>query len=149
MEFVARDVSRDEAAREELLRLGLRSTPVFRVGEETVVGFDRGKLERLLEPARSVACPGCGEPVPEDRLVPGNRFECENCAGLVIEVVGDEAGRPGLREVPFASCPVCDVPLEVPVDAWAGGTMEHCGRRFRLTCEFGSWALEPDREEEP
>ena len=35
-------------ARQELLSLGLRATPVFRVGKEIVVGFDRGKLERLL-----------------------------------------------------------------------------------------------------
>jgi hypothetical protein len=48
VEFTVRNVAEDPAARQELLALGLRATPVFRVGNETVVGFDRGKLERLL-----------------------------------------------------------------------------------------------------
>jgi hypothetical protein len=32
----------------ELLRLGYRATPVTVVDGEVVVGFDRGRLERLL-----------------------------------------------------------------------------------------------------
>lgn len=48
MAFTERNVTADPTAREELLRLGFRATPVIRVGEELVVGFDRGKLERLL-----------------------------------------------------------------------------------------------------
>ena len=43
-----RSVAEDPTARQELLALGFRATPVFRIGEEIVVGFDRGKLERLL-----------------------------------------------------------------------------------------------------
>lgn len=48
VEFTVRNVAEDPAARQELLDLGFRATPVFRVGNEMVVGFDRGKLERLL-----------------------------------------------------------------------------------------------------
>jgi hypothetical protein len=33
---------------EELVRLGHRATPVTIIDGEVVVGFDRGKLERLL-----------------------------------------------------------------------------------------------------
>jgi len=33
---------------EELLKLGYRATPVTIIDGEVVVGFDRGKLERLL-----------------------------------------------------------------------------------------------------
>ncbi len=43
-----RNVAEDATALEELLALGYRATPVFRVGDDIVVGFDRGKLERLL-----------------------------------------------------------------------------------------------------
>lgn len=45
---MVRNVAEDPAALEELAALGLRATPVFRIGEEVIVGFDRGKLERLL-----------------------------------------------------------------------------------------------------
>ncbi len=43
-----RNVAKDATVREELLALGYRAMPVFRVGDEILVGFDRGKLERLL-----------------------------------------------------------------------------------------------------
>jgi len=33
---------------EELQKLGMRATPVTIIDEEVVVGFDRGKIERLL-----------------------------------------------------------------------------------------------------
>ena len=39
----------DPAAMEELVqKIGRRATPVIVVDGEVVVGFDRGKLERLL-----------------------------------------------------------------------------------------------------
>ena len=88
----------------------------------------------------SLNCVGCGAPVHVDRLVTGNRFQCENCAGLTIEVV-DRHGELALRQVHFASCPVCDERLEVPPDAALGGTMSHCGRAFQLTYGFGAHAL--------
>lgn len=89
----------------------------------------------------SLACLGCGSPVHDDRLVPGNRFECQRCAGLTIEVV-DRRGELALREVAFASCPVCDERLEVPAGAAPGQTMSHCGLTFQLTYAFGAYALE-------
>ncbi len=33
---------------EELLKMGYRATPVTLIDGEAVVGFDRGKIERLL-----------------------------------------------------------------------------------------------------
>ncbi len=46
--FTAKDIRDDPAARAELEKLGYRATPVTIVDGEIVVGFDRGKLERLL-----------------------------------------------------------------------------------------------------
>lgn len=46
--FEELDITRDEAALEELKRLGYMTTPVITVDGETVVGFDRERLERLL-----------------------------------------------------------------------------------------------------
>jgi hypothetical protein len=47
--FTAKNVAEDEAARAELLaRTGRLAVPVVVVGEEVIVGFDRGKLKRLL-----------------------------------------------------------------------------------------------------
>ena len=46
-----KNIQEDHAALEELLKLGYRATPVTVIDGEVVVGFDRGKLERLLGPS--------------------------------------------------------------------------------------------------
>jgi len=46
--FTERDVSQDERALAELEASGVMTTPVTMIDGEVVIGFDRGKLERLL-----------------------------------------------------------------------------------------------------
>ena len=46
--FEERDVSQDEAALDELQKLGFMTTPVTVVDGEVVVGFDQKKLSALL-----------------------------------------------------------------------------------------------------
>ena len=48
--FVERDVGDDPKAMEELVNLGVFTTPVTLVNGALVVGFDREKLEQLLAP---------------------------------------------------------------------------------------------------
>ena len=50
VEYTAKNVAEDEEAFDELQQMGTMATPVTVIGgEEMVVGFDRKKLERLLE----------------------------------------------------------------------------------------------------
>jgi len=46
--FEERDVSKDEAALDELQKRRLMTTPVTLVDGEVVVGFDQGRLSKLL-----------------------------------------------------------------------------------------------------
>jgi glutaredoxin 3 len=47
--YVAKNVAEDATARDELVaRTGRMAVPVITVDEEVVVGFDRGRLQRLL-----------------------------------------------------------------------------------------------------
>lgn len=46
--FTAKNIREDPAAMAELQNLGYRATPVTIIDGEVVVGFDRGKIERLL-----------------------------------------------------------------------------------------------------
>jgi glutaredoxin len=46
--FAERNVAQDEAALSELEQLGLFTTPVTVIDGETVIGFDRKRLEALL-----------------------------------------------------------------------------------------------------
>jgi len=48
IEFEERDVSKDEAALDELQQRGLMTTPVTLIDGDAVVGFDRAKLAKLL-----------------------------------------------------------------------------------------------------
>ena len=49
MPFESKNVAEDSAAGAELLaRTGRMSVPVILIGDDIVVGFDRGKLQRLL-----------------------------------------------------------------------------------------------------
>jgi len=55
VQFVAKNVVEDEAARDELIvRTGRMAVPVIVIDDEVVVGFDRGRLQRLL---RIGGCP--------------------------------------------------------------------------------------------
>jgi glutaredoxin 3 len=46
---VAKNVAEDSTARDELVaRTGRMAVPVITVADEVVVGFDRGRLKRLL-----------------------------------------------------------------------------------------------------
>jgi glutaredoxin len=47
-EFVDRNIAADEAALNELEKLGYMTTPVTVIDGVVVVGFDRDNLERLL-----------------------------------------------------------------------------------------------------
>jgi glutaredoxin len=46
--FVEKDVSADEQALEELMKMGFSATPVTIIDGEAVVGFNKAKLEQLL-----------------------------------------------------------------------------------------------------
>lgn len=43
-----KNIREDPEALQELLKLGAQATPVTVIDGEVVIGFDRGKLERLL-----------------------------------------------------------------------------------------------------
>jgi len=49
IEFVDRNIAADETALAELEKLGYMTTPVTVVDGEVVIGFDRARLENLLQ----------------------------------------------------------------------------------------------------
>ncbi|MCH7735768.1 MAG: glutaredoxin family protein [Chloroflexi bacterium] len=46
--FVEKDVINDKSAMDELLKIGVLTTPVTTIDGEVVVGFDRARFEELL-----------------------------------------------------------------------------------------------------
>lgn len=47
--YIDRDVASDERSMEELSEMGYMTTPVVKVDDQVVVGFDRRRLEELLD----------------------------------------------------------------------------------------------------
>jgi glutaredoxin len=48
IEFVEKDISRDDQALDELLEKGFQATPVTVIDGDAVVGFNKARLEELL-----------------------------------------------------------------------------------------------------
>lgn len=48
VEFTEKNVQTDPAARKELMQKGIMAVPVVEIGGETIVGFDKDKIEELL-----------------------------------------------------------------------------------------------------
>ena len=46
--FTEKDVSADEQALDELMKMGFSATPVTVIDGEAVVGFNKARLEQLL-----------------------------------------------------------------------------------------------------
>jgi glutaredoxin-like YruB-family protein len=47
--YVEKNISNDMNARKELISQGYMGVPVILVGDETVIGFDKAKLDQLLQ----------------------------------------------------------------------------------------------------
>ena len=95
---------------------------------------------------KTVHCEGCDQEVavPDD-AGSGFRFDCPNCAGVTLRLAMRE-GQLDAVAIKKVSCPHCDVVIELPDDARAGDIIVCGDRRYRLTCEWGSFAAEPVEE---
>lgn len=95
-----------------------------------------------LEHMPSATFPECGRELqlPKARK-PEKLIECPYCAGLYLRLV-EEADRFSLVALKTASCPICNQMVILPDNAHPGDTIRHCGKNFRLSYEFHSFALE-------
>ncbi len=90
----------------------------------------------------TVRCPDCRAEVPVPAGVrPGDLVECPTCAGHALRVrrAGDGWAASLAHRV---SCPACETQITLADGARAGDVVECCGRSYRLTFEFGAFALE-------
>lgn len=94
--------------------------------------------------AEVVRCPDCGHDVPvPPGARPGDVIECPQCAGLALRMSAEGDG--WVATIAHGvSCPDCDRVIALPEGTRPGDTIECCGRRYRLTFEYGAFAAEPD-----
>lgn len=89
-----------------------------------------------------IRCPDCGEAVAVPAgAKPGDLVECPNCAGHALRL--KQRARRWMATLAYrVSCPNCDEVLTLPEDTEAGDVIECCGRGYRLTFEYGAFAVE-------
>lgn len=93
-----------------------------------------------------VRCPDCGEGVAVPvEAEPGDLLECPNCAGHALRLTRED-GWWAARLAHRVSCPTCNEMLMLRESAKAGDAVECCGRRYRLTLEYGAFAAEADED---
>jgi glutaredoxin len=56
--FATKNIEEDDAAYDELMKLGARSVPVTVIGEQVVTGFDQVRLREALSAAGGGSPPG-------------------------------------------------------------------------------------------
>lgn len=49
IDYIERDIIKDELAKQELTSLGISSLPVIRYGGKMVIGFQKVELENLID----------------------------------------------------------------------------------------------------
>ena len=79
-------------------------------------------------------------PLPEETRS-GDLVDCPNCAGHLLRVTLPH-GRWVASLAHRVSCPACDQVITLAEGARAGDGIECCGRRYRLTFEYGAFAAE-------
>ncbi len=96
-----------------------------------------------MDEERRLLCPGCGKMVlvPAE-VMPNDMIDCPNCAGIKLRLMIED-GKEVLRLVQMVTCPACGERFPFDDDTPAGTIVELCGEEFRLTKEFGAFALEP------
>ena len=89
-----------------------------------------------------VRCPDCGEEIELPlEVTSGDLLDCPNCAGHALRI-REDGGRWVATLAYRVSCPDCDAVLTLLGGAKAGDLIECCGRRYRLTFEYGAYAAE-------
>lgn len=89
-----------------------------------------------------IQCPDCGEGIDlPSGAKSGDLLECPNCAGHALRL-REEGGQWFAALAYRVSCPDCERMVTLAEDAKAGDMIACCGRRYRLTFEYGAFAAE-------
>lgn len=75
----------------------------------------------------------------------GDIVECPHCAGHSLRLRCQD-GCWAATLAHQVSCPICNEVLTLPEGSMAGDVVTCCGRRFRLTLEYGAFAAEEVEE---
>ena len=76
--FEEKDVNKDMAARNDMIKRGIQGVPAFIIGDEVVVGLDTGKIERLIN-YKVLNCPKCNSRLRIPKGKGNLKITCPKC----------------------------------------------------------------------
>lgn len=81
--FIEKDVNKDPQAARELQKRNISGVPTFLIGEDVIVGFDKGRILELVD-HRLTECTQCGQkmrvPVGKGEIA----VKCPKCSNQFI-----------------------------------------------------------------
>lgn len=83
--YVEKNVQTSDEARNELIALGARGVPTFKIGNEVVVGLDTARIESLIDYTVE-SCPKCSKRVRVPKGKGKLQISCKECGEKYIVV---------------------------------------------------------------
>ncbi len=78
LKFTEKDVSNNQSYQKELVDLGARGVPTFKIGDEVIVGFDQNKIMNLID-YKVISCPKCSTRTRVPKNKGKIKVTCKNC----------------------------------------------------------------------
>lgn len=76
--FIEKDISKNPNFQKELIALGARGVPTFKIDEEIIVGFNKEKIISLID-YKIINCPNCSKKIRVPKNKGKIKITCHNC----------------------------------------------------------------------
>lgn len=76
--FLEKNVSNNKKYQQELMQLGARGVPTFLIDGELIVGFDKNKIESLID-YKIINCPNCKKKIRIPKNKGKIKVSCKSC----------------------------------------------------------------------
>ena len=78
LKFTEKNVSNNQAYQKELVDLGARGVPTFKIDDEVIIGFDQNKIMNLID-YKVINCPNCSTRVRVPKNKGKIKVTCKKC----------------------------------------------------------------------
>jgi len=82
--FKERNINKDPVARQELMNRNIMSVPTFIIGGESVIGFDKPRIEHIIDYTIEY-CPDCKHRMRVPKGVGKIKVKCSQCGHAFIK----------------------------------------------------------------
>ena len=78
LKFIEKDVSNNRENQKELMSLGAKGVPTFKIGKEVIVGLNKEKILSAID-YKVINCPNCSQKIRVPKNKGKIKITCNNC----------------------------------------------------------------------